>query len=322
MDAKNIIVSIIYKISFLGGVKLNIADRILLFHKVVEAGSFSQAATRVGLTNSVVSKHIAQLEEHLGVQLLFRTTRRLQLTEAGRLLYQHANDVEQSIESAVKAVTEVSSEPAGTLSLTVPTISGEHLITDIVTEFCQLYPKVNIELRLEDHMVDLVAEGVDLAIRTASLADSTLIARLLLQSKWVVSASPDYLEKYGAPKKPQDLINHNCLTYTYMETGSNVWLFKERGREYGLKVSGCITSNNQKALRNAAVTGYGVIYTPKLLVYEDLQCGRLVEVLGEYSSKELPVYIVYPYSKYLPEKTRVFIDFIAKCYESKKPFFK
>ena len=301
---------------------MNIADRILLFHKVVEAGSFSQAATRVGLTNSVVSKHIAQLEEHLGVQLLFRTTRRLQLTEAGRLLYQHANDVEQTIESAVKAVTEVSSEPAGTLSLTVPTISGEHLITDIVTEFCQLYPKVNIELRLEDHMVDLVAEGVDLAIRTASLADSTLIARLLLQSKWIVSASPEYLAKHGVPRKPQDLIDHNCLTYTYMETGSNVWLFKERGREYGLKVSGCITSNNQKALRNAAVTGYGVIYTPKLLVYEDLQSGRLVEVLGEYSSKELPVYIVYPYSKYLPEKTRVFIDFIAKCYESKKPFFK
>jgi len=301
---------------------MNIADRILLFHKVVEVGSFSKAATKVGLTNSVVSKHIAQLEKHLGVQLLFRTTRRLQLTEAGRVLFQHAGDVEQTIESAVRAVTEVSSEPAGTLSLTVPTISGEYLITDIVTEFCKLYPKVNIELRLEDHMVDLVAEGVDLAIRTASLADSTLIAKLLLQSKWVVSASPEYLATYGVPQTPQDLLEHDCLTYTYMETGSNVWLFRENGNEYGLKVSGRITSNNQKALRNAAVTGHGITYTPKLLVYEDLEAGRLVEVLGDYSCKELPVFIVYPYSKYLPEKTRVFIDFIAQSYQSKKRLFK
>ena len=301
---------------------MNIADRILLFHKVVEAGSFSKAATKVGLTNSVVSKHIGQLEKYLGVQLLFRTTRRLQLTEAGRVLFQHASDVEQTIENAVRAVTEVSSEPAGTLSLTVPTISGEYLITDIVTEFCKLYPKVNIELRLEDHMVDLVAEGVDLAIRTASLADSTLIAKLLLQSKWVVSASPEYLANYGTPRKPQDLLEHDCLTYTYMETGSNVWLFRENGNEYGLKVSGRITSNNQKALRNAAVTGHGIAYTPKLLVYEDLEAGRLVEVLGGYSCKELPVFIVYPYSKYLPEKTRVFIDFIAQSYQSKKRLFK
>ena len=301
---------------------MNIADRILLFHKVVEAGSFSKAATKAGLTNSVVSKHIGQLEEHLGVQLLFRTTRRLQLTEAGRVLFQHASDVEQAIESAVMAVTEVSSEPAGTLSLTVPTISGEYLITDIVTEFCKLYPKVNIDLRLEDHMVDLVAEGVDLAIRTASLADSPLIAKLLLQSKWVVSASPEYLANYGTPRKPQDLLEHDCLTYTYMETGSNVWLFRENGNEYGLKVSGRITSNNQKALRNAAVTGHGIAYTPKLLVYEDLEAGRLVEVLGDYSCKELPVFIVYPYSKYLPEKTRVFIDYIAESYQSKKRLFK
>lgn len=301
---------------------MNIADRILLFHKVVETGSFSKAAAKVGLTNSVVSKHIAQLEKHLAVQLLFRTTRRLQLTEAGRVLFQHAGDVEQTIDSAIRAVTEVSSEPAGTLSLTVPTVSGEYLITDIVTEFCKLYPKVNIDLRLEDHMVDLVAEGVDLAIRTASLADSSLIAKLLLQSKWVVSASPEYLANYGEPKIPQDLLDHDCLTYSYMETGTNVWLFRENGNEYGLKVSGRITSNNQKALRNAAVTGHGIAYTPKLLVYEDLEAGRLVEVLGDYSCKELPVYVVYPYSKYLPEKTRVFIDFIAKSYQSKKQLFK
>ena len=136
---------------------MNVADRILLFHKVVELGSFSKAADKVGLSNSVVSKHIAQLEMHLGVQLLFRTTRRLQMTEAGRVLFLHAGDVEQTIENAVQAVTEVSSEPAGTLSLTVPTISGEYLITDIVTGFCKRYPKVNVELRLEDHMVDLVA---------------------------------------------------------------------------------------------------------------------------------------------------------------------
>lgn len=301
---------------------MNIADRILLFHKVVEAGSFSNAATKVGLSNSVVSKHIGQLEKHLGVQLLFRTTRRLQMTEAGRVLFRHAGDVEETIESAIRAVTEVSSEPAGTLSLTVPTISGEFLITDIVTEFCKLYPKVNIELRLEDHMVDLVAEGVDLAIRTASLADSTLIAKLLLPSKWVVTASPQYLAEFGTPQTPNDLLEHDCLTYSYMETGSNVWLFREKSNEYGLKVSGRIASNNQKALRNAAVTGHGIAYTPKLLVYEDMEAGRLVEILGDYSSKELPVYIVYPYSKYLPEKTRVFIDFIAKSYEGKKHLFK
>lgn len=300
---------------------MNLADRILLFHKVVETGSFSQAAERAGMTNSVVSKHIAQLEQHLGIQLLHRTTRKLKLTEEGRLFFRHAQDVDQSVANAINAITEFSSEPTGTLCLSVPTISGEYLITELVAEFCQQYPKLNVELRLEDHQVDLIAEGVDLAIRTASLPDSSLIAKLLVQSKWVVSASPDYLKKHGTPQVPQDLVNHNCLTYTYMETGTNDWLFKEEDQQYSMKVSGSISSNNQIALKNAALAGHGVIYTPKLLAHEGLKTGKLVELLADFSSKELPIYAVYPYSKYLPEKTRLLMDYIALGYARKAALF-
>lgn len=300
---------------------MNIADRILLFSKVVATGSFSQAAERVGLTNSVVSKHIAQLEQHLGVQLLYRTTRKLQLTEAGQLLYRHAPDVEQSIENAINAVTEMSSEPKGSLCLSVPTISGEYLITELVAEFCQIYPKVKVELRLEDRLVDLIGEGVDVAIRTATLPDSTLIARLLVQSKWVVSASPGYLRKRGTPLEPAELSQHNCLTYTYMEAGTHDWSFRKDDHNYNMKVSGSISSNNQKALRNAALKGHGIIYTPRLLVHEDLQAGRLTELLNDYSSKQLPIYAVYPYTKYLSEKTRLLIDYIAEGYARKKDLF-
>jgi DNA-binding transcriptional LysR family regulator len=300
---------------------MNVADRILLFHKVVGTGSFSQAAARIGVTNSVVSKHIAQLEQHLGVQLLHRTTRKLQLTEAGKLLYLHAQDVDQSVENAIKAVTEVSSEPTGCLCLSVPVISGEYFISELLAEFCQRYPKIKIELRLEDHQVDLIADGVDLAIRTASLPDSTLIARLLVQSRWVVCASPTYLKTQGTPQLPQDLKKHNCLTYTYMETGANDWLFHEGRDHYSIKVSGSMSSNNQIALKNAALAGHGIIYIPKLLAYDDLKSGRLKEVLGEFSSKQLPIYAVYPYSKYLPEKTRLLIDYIAEGYARKAQFF-
>jgi DNA-binding transcriptional LysR family regulator len=305
---------------------MNVADKILLFHTVVKTGSFSQAATRIGMTNSVVSKHISQLEQHLGVKLLHRTTRKLQLTEAGQLLYQHAQDVDQSVANAVKAITEVSSEPTGKICLSVPVISGEYLIADLVAEFCRSYPKLKIELRLEDHQVDLVAAGVDLAIRTASLPDSSLIAKLLVQSKWVVSASPEYLAKHGIPLTPQDLLSHNCLTYTYMETGSNDWIFREKQEgienEYSIKVEGNISSNNQIALKNAALSGDGIIYTPKLLVYEDLKAGRLQEVLADASGKQLPIYAVYPYSKYLPEKIRLLIDFIAAGYAKNALYFR
>ena len=300
---------------------MNVADKILMFHKVVEAGSFSQTASRIGVTNSVVSKHVAQLEQHLGVQLLHRTTRSLQLTEAGKLLYLHAQDVDESVENAIKAVTEVSSEPTGRICLSVPVISGENFISELLAEFCQRYPKIKIELRLEDHQVDLIAQGVDVAIRTASLADSTLIARLLVQSHWVVCASPAYLKKQGTPKVPKDLNDHNCLTYTYMETGTNDWLFREGKNNYSIKVSGSMSSNNQIALKNAALAGHGIIYTPKLLAYDDLKSGGLTEILSSYSSKELPIYAVYPYSKYLPEKTRLLIDYIAQGYAKKEQFF-
>ena len=300
---------------------MNLADRILLFHKVVETGSFTQAAERAGMTNSVVSKHIAQLEQHLGVQLLHRTTRTLKLTEEGQLLYQHAQEVDRSVETAIKAVTEVSSEPSGSLCLSVPTISGEYLISELVAEFCQKYPRLKVELRLEDHQVDLISEGVDLAIRTASLPDSSLIAKLLVQSKWVVSASPDYLKNQSPPQRPQDLLTHNCLTYTYMETGTNDWLFKEGKKQYSIKVSGNVSSNNQIALKKAAIAGHGIIYTPRLLVHKELNSGKLVELLATHSSKELPIYAVYPYSKYLPEKTRLLIDYIAEGYAKKAALF-
>jgi DNA-binding transcriptional LysR family regulator len=297
------------------------SDDLILFSSVVELGSFSKAAEKYNLTNSVVSKHIARLEEELGVQLLYRTTRKLTLTEAGKVLLQGAKNVKQATLDALDAVAGYGEQVSGHIKMSVPTISGELLLADAVAEFCQMNPGLSVDMSLDNRIVDLVDEGYDLVIRTDCLEDSSLIARHILDSQWVVCASPGYIARNGVPQQPEELLRHNCLHYTHQSTGASDWKFKRETGDYIVKVSGNFATDNGIALRKAALSGHGIAYVPRCLVYQDLQTGHLVELFPHQVGKKLGVYAVYPFARQPSNKLRLLIDHIRARYLEMAHYF-
>ncbi len=289
-------------------------DDFLIFYHLIELGSFSKAADQVGLTKSVISKRITRLEEELGVQLIFRTTRKLTLTEAGEVFFRHAREVYFSVKNAQEELKGLSESFTGTIRISVPTISGELILPQAIAEFSRKYPDITVHMDLDNQFVDLLSGGYDLAIRTGVLPDSSLIARRLVDVHWVICGAPSYFEKNKTPQNPQELNKHNCLGYSFQETGSDEWLFKGKTEPFTLKVAGNFCTNNASALRRAALLGQGLIYVPKVLVAEDLKEGTLVEVLHKQVGKCLGIFAVYPYTKHLPTKTQLFIDHIYDCY--------
>ncbi|MCW6635121.1 LysR family transcriptional regulator [Yersinia ruckeri] len=299
------------------------ANDLILFALIVDCGSFSKAAEAAGMTSSVVSKRIGRLEKSPGARLLYRTTRSLRLTENGEVLYRHAREISANIQAALYAVSERSDELTGAIRMSVPTISGELLLSECVAEFCAQHPNLKIEMRLENRFVDLVNEGIDLAIRTGTMPDSSLIARPILDSRWVIVCSPGYLEQQPEPTSAKDLLNHNCLTYTYQESGTANWLMKQPGSNeiYELQVNGNLSVNNARAIRKAVISGHGIAMVPRCMVYEDIQDGKLVEILAGHCSKVLGVYAVYPYTRNLPLKTRLLIEHIITSYKNISHYF-
>ncbi len=299
------------------------ANDLILFALIVDCGSFSKAAETAGITSSVVSKRIGRLEKSLGTRLLYRTTRSLTLTENGQSLYRQAKEISAKTQEALNVISEHSDELTGIIRMSVPTISGELLLSESVAEFCALHPNLKVEMRLENRFADLVNEGIDLAIRTGTLPDSSLIARPILNSRWVIVCSPSYLQQYSEPQSAGDLLEHNCLTYTYQESGTDNWLMKQPGSNkiYELQVSGNLSANNARAIRKAVIAGYGIAMVPRCMVYEDLQEGSMVEVLSGHCGKVLGIYAVYPYTRNLPLKTRLLIEHIITSYQNISHYF-
>ncbi|WOH38116.1 LysR family transcriptional regulator [Thalassotalea fonticola] len=298
----------------------SVAD-LSFFALVVEANSFNKAAKVAGLSTPALSKKISKLESELGVQLLHRTTRRLSLTEAGETLYQHAATINKQVTEAIGSVSHYSEQLSGNIKISVPTISGELFLAECIAEFCQQYPEINIDVRLENEFVDLVKEGLDLAVRTGILEDSSLIAKPLIESHWVVCCAPKYIKQHGQPDTVADLVNHNCLAYTYQAKGANDWRFSHNGKAESVKVSGTFATNNSQALRKAALAGYGIAYVPRCSVYEDIEKGDLSVLLSGYQARSLGVYAVYPYTRYLPTKIRLLIEHIKQGYEQRQHYF-
>lgn len=298
-----------------------LSDDLILFSQVVELGSFSKAAEQNDLTNSVVSKRIARLEKTLNVQLLYRTTRKLTLTEAGQALFVKAKQVAQATQDATNSVAGFGEAIQGHIKMSVPTISGELLLADAVAEFCQMHPGLTVDMSLDNQFVDLVKDGYDLVIRTGYLEDSSLIARHFLDSHWIVCASPSYIKRYGRPATPESLVNHNCLLYSYQTTGANEWEFKGAEQNYTVKVSGSFSSDNATALRKAALGGHGIAYLPRCLVYHDLRNGELIDILPQQVGKILGVYAVYPFTRQLPKKLKLLIEHIRQRYMSIAHYF-
>jgi len=304
---------------------VNSAD-LTLFVYVADTGSFNKAAQLAELSTPALSKRISRLEQDLGVQLIHRTTRRLSLTEAGESLYVHAKNIEGQVSDAIASVSAFSHGVSGNIKISVPTISGELLLAEAIAEFCQMYPNITVDMRLENDFVNLIEEGLDLAVRTGKLEDSSLIAKQLIQSNWVVCCSPSYIEKYGEVTSLEALKEHNCLAYTYQAKGSFDWRFI-RGEmdqdliEESVRISGSLATNNAQALRKAALAGFGIVYVPRCCVYEDLQKGTLQAILTDYKPRQLGVYAIYPLTKYLPEKLRLLIEHIKQAYQNKKEYF-
>ncbi|MCR9626606.1 LysR family transcriptional regulator [Vibrio antiquarius] len=296
-------------------------DDYIIFYHLIEQGSFSAAARHMSLTKSVVSKRIARLEQELGVQLLYRTTRTLTLTEAGRAFFTHAKAVYQAVATAEESIVGLGKNLSGNIKVSVPTISGELILPQVINEFNQKYPDINIDMDLDNRFVDIVNERFDLAIRTGVLPDSSLIARKLVDANWIVCASPQYLAKHGIPKQPQALDKHNCLVYSYQENGACEWAFKEGNEVYQITVDGNLCTNNSSVLRNVALLGQGIIYVPRVLVYEDLKQGRLIQLFKDETAKCLGIYAVYPYTRQQPEKIKIFIDHLYTSFQSQNHRF-
>ncbi|MDU0354881.1 LysR family transcriptional regulator [Paraglaciecola aquimarina] len=298
------------------------ANDLILFSQVIELGSFSKVADANNLTNSVVSKRIARLEQDLGVQLLYRTTRKLTLTEAGTILLHRAKMVQQATTEALDALSGFGENISGHIRMSVPTISGELLLADLVAKFCQAYPQISIELRLENDLIDLVENGIDLAIRTAKLADSSLIATKIIDSSWVVCASPEYLCQSSELAKLDDLKRHNCLRYDLQSEGSSDWRFTQQQNTFSVAVSGSLSSNNALSLKKAALNNSGIIYVPKCSVHEELLSGKLQRVLPDFTPRELGVYAVYPYTRHQPLKIKLLIEEIRQAYHGLSHYFR
>lgn len=283
-----------------------------VFARVVEEGSFSRAAQALELSKSAVSKQVARLEDRLGVRLLNRTTRRLSLTEAGTAFYEGCRLVVADAEAAEAAVNHLAAAPRGTLRVNAPMSFGLRHVAPRISEFLERYPELSVDLQLSDRTVDLVEEGYDMTVRVGRLPDSSLVARRLSPQRQVVCAAPSYLERHGRPRHPNDLADHQCLIYSYLSSGKD-WRFKGAEGEIRVTVSGRLEANNGDALLAAARGGAGVALLPRFIAADDLHAGRLETVLDDWThAQDGAVYAVFPATRNLSPKVRVFVDFLAE----------
>lgn len=277
------------------------------FTRVVRAGSFSGAAQQLGMSRTIVSKHVSQLENVLGVRLLNRTTRRVSLTESGTAYYEFCGRIIADVEEAELSVTKMHKEPRGALKILAPKSFGQVHVAPAVCAFSKRFPDIRISVVLSDSFVDLMDNGFDLAIKVGPLEDSSLVVRRLGTSRMVACASPAYLAARGTPATPQDLARHNCLSHIN-QMRDQVWHFTGPQGAIAVKVGGGPCANSVLFLRHAVLDDVGIAMLPEINVRDDLRSGRLVQIFGEYGTAEFPFHVVYPHNRHLAAKVRSFVD--------------
>ena len=284
------------------------------FVKVVEGRSFVNGAEALGMSKAAVSRYVGDLEARLGIRLLHRTTRRLSLTEEGQLFYSRCKELLASVEEAEGEVTARHVSASGLIRVNAPVTLGIRHLAPLWGEFMGLHPAVTFDITLLDRVVDIVAEGYDLAIRIAVLPSSSLISRKLSTSRLVLCASPQYLQKRGTPRHPAELAAHTTISYSYLST-KDEWQFDGPEGTISIRTHPRIHTNSGETCRAAALAHQGIVLQPTFLVGEDLARGRLVELMPEYRSIEFGIYAVYPTRKHVPTKVRVLIDFLLECFK-------
>lgn len=285
------------------------------FVAVVEAGGFSSAAGKIRLSKSLLSKYVAQLESELNVRLLNRSTRRVSTTPTGQAYYERSLPILAELEELESSVQENQRTPRGELRISAPVSFAEQYLISLISEFSRSWPELRIELIFSDRMIDLVEEGVDVALRIADLPDSSLVARRLCPVRTIVCASPAYLVKAGRPEYPLELTDHQAIFDSNI-SGKRQWLFQEQGQKRVVTMQGSITVNSVRAVRELLLADLGVAMCPDFVVADDLQAGRLEELLADYAFHDMALYAVYLHRRHLSVKVRLLIDALVEKFSS------
>ena len=288
------------------------ASEMAAFVRVVDAKGFSAAAPALGLTPSAVSKLVTRLETRLGVRLLQRTTRALHLTEEGEAFYAAAGRIVGEIETLESQITDRRDTPQGLLRVTTSLAFATHQLAPVLSEFLERYPAVQLELLPTDRVIDMVEEGVDIAIRIGRLADTSFMARKIGEDKRLVCAAPSYLARHGTPGKPQDLARHICIV-SRERTSLNRWEFRHEGEIREIEVTGRVAVNEGEAQLQFALQGIGIVRLTRLTVAQAIREGRLVSLLEDFSADQpVPIHAVYPHRRHLAPKVPAFVNFLLE----------
>lgn len=293
-------------------------DKLLLlktFAVVVSEGSFTKAADKLGSSNQLVSKYIAELEKQLDTRLFNRTTRKIHLTEAGQQCLQHANHILESVNDMESQLGLLNSEAKGVLHVSAPVSFSTLHLAGALSAFQQAHPRVSINLQLNDRKIDVIDEGFDVAIRAGHLANSTLVAKKITTIQLALCASPSYLEKYGTPKHPNELKPEHYLEYSYVNYDNDESKLIAALKANANKVTPRLTANNGEVLTNVAKQGEGYVLQPTFVAGEALKNGELVSILHDFVPQAISLYAVYPHRKLISNKLRVFIDFLSNYFE-------
>ncbi len=285
------------------------------FVRIVEAGSISAAADRIGVAKSVISRRLKELEEHLGVELFHRTTRQMNLTDSGRTFYHQSVRILEDILEAEHATSQFHGALKGSLKVALPLSFGLMHLGPAINAFLQAHPDIEFDLDFNDRQVDLLAEGFDLSVRIASLPDSSLIARRLAPIQAIMCASPAYLERMGKPRVPEELINHRCLVYSLISNFDTWNLYDADGQLIKTRIIPYLKASNGEFLRDAAAAGMGIVLMPTFIVYKEIENGQLIPLLTDYRYSQLAAYAIYPQTRHLSRRVRAFVDFLIKRFE-------
>ncbi|WDE95749.1 LysR family transcriptional regulator [Lentisphaera profundi] len=285
--------------------------RIGIFKRVVEAQSFSEAARQVGVAKSAVSKQISELEKEVGIRLLNRTTRSLSLTEAGEIYYRHSVEIINRSQIALDELRQYKDQPSGTLRVSSSVVFGASQLVPIIKELRDLYPQLKVDLLLDDRIINMVDDGVDLAIRIGWMKESNLVAKKIAETPMVLCASPEYLAQRSQVLRPEDLLSHNWISLSILNAPLR-WSFWKNKREYTVQLHSEVKTNSASGVLAFIKDGQGIAAVAKFTAQEDLLRGNLETVLPDYQVKKLGIYAVYPHRDHVPAKVRVFMDFLEK----------
>jgi DNA-binding transcriptional LysR family regulator len=281
-----------------------------VFVRVAEAGSFTAVADHLNVARSAITRQIAALEKHLGTKLLARSTRRLNLTSSGLAYLEKCREILAMVEVAEGDLAGEKQTPRGSIRISVPVSFGIRHLLPLVSEFIAIYPDVSVDLEFSDRQVNLIEGGMDFAVRISQLIEPNLVIRRLSSSGLDVVAAPSYLERHGRPRHPDELLQHECLTYSL--GASSGWRFRIDGEVRTIPVKGRIHMNNGDALLEASIRGLGITFQPTFISAHALQAGLLEALLREYAATQLQIYAVFPGSRYVPHRVRVLVDYLAE----------